>query len=177
LLTDPVALAFPFLLAFVLPAAEEIGLRGWHLDRLIDRFGTTTAALVNGATWAVWHAPFVLLPGYYADTTFDPQLSWWLPMIVLDTVLIVWVYLGTDRSILAALLFHGMMNLTGELLGISPEMYPFVLVGHALAAGAVVVRWRRTLPARPTGSLDQRTRPGSGPRGLSSGVPRPRTRA
>ncbi len=143
LLADPGPLAFLVVLSFVLPAVEEVGLRGYHLDRLQERFGVTTAALINGATWAIWHAPFVAFPGYYANTTFDPALSWWLPMIVLDTVLIVWVYERTGRSILAALVFHGMMNLTGEVLGITAGMYPFVLTGHALAAGAVIVWWRR----------------------------------
>lgn len=91
----------------------------------------------------MWHAPFVVLPGYYANTTFDPELSWWLPLIALDTLLFVWVYTSTGRSILTVLVFHGMMNFTGELLGISAEMYPFVVSGHAVAAGAVVVHWHR----------------------------------
>jgi membrane protease YdiL (CAAX protease family) len=85
----------------------------------------------------------VVFPGYYANTTFDPDLSWWLPLIVLDTLLFVWVYTRTDRSILAVLVFHGLMNLTGELLGISRDMYPFVVSGYAVAAGAVVVHWHR----------------------------------
>jgi len=110
---------------------------------LQERFSTTVAGLINGATWAVWHAPFVALPGYYANTTFDPDLSWWMPLIVLETLLFVWVYNGTHRSILAVLVFHGMMNFTGKLLGISPEMYPFVVSGYAIAAGVLVVWWRR----------------------------------
>jgi uncharacterized protein len=142
-LADPGALGFVLVLSFVLPAAEEIGLRGYYLDRLQERFGIVLAGLLNGVTWAIWHAPFVVFPGYYAATTFDPELSWWLPMIVFDTLLLVWVYNHTGRSILAVVVFHGMMNLTGEFLGISPEMYPFVLWGHALAAALVVVSWLR----------------------------------
>ena len=142
-LGDPGALAFLLVLSFVFPAVEEVGLRGYWLDQLRERHSTTVAGLVNGVTWAVWHAPFVLLPGYYDSTSFDPELSWWLPMIVCDTLLLVWVYDRTRRSILAALVLHGMMNLTGELLGIAPDMYPFVLTGHLLVAGAVLVDWRR----------------------------------
>lgn len=118
LLANPGPIAFLVVLSFVLPAVEEVGLRG-----------------------------------YYADTTFDPALSWWLPMIVLDTVLIVWIYERTGRSILAALLFHGMMNLTGEVLAITAEMYPFVLTGHALAAGAVILWWwHRGVAGEPASS-------------------------
>jgi len=154
-LTAPATLAFQLVLAFVFPAVEEIGLRGYWFDRLHERFSITVAGLINGGTWAVWHAPFVVFPGYYANTTFDPDLSWWMPLIVLDTLLFVWVYTSTNRSILAVLVFHGLMNLTGELLGISPAMYPFVVVGHAVAASVLVVSWHR---GRRTAALCQATR-------------------
>jgi hypothetical protein len=52
------------------------------------------------------------------------------------------VYDNTHRSILAALVFHGMMNFSGEFFGVSSEMYPFVLSGYALVAAVVVLRWR-----------------------------------
>lgn len=143
ILARPGALAFMLLLSFVFPAVEEVGLRGYWLDQLQQRFSTTTSGLINGLTWAAWHTPFVLFPGYYDNTTFHPQLWWWLPSIVLHTLLIVWVYNGTSRSILAVVLFHGMMNLTGELLGLAPEMFPFMLVGNALLGGLLVFAWRR----------------------------------
>jgi len=40
------------------------------------------------------------------------------------------------------LIFHGMMNLTGEWLRISPDMYPFMLVGSVAAAILVVLCWQ-----------------------------------
>jgi len=142
LFLNPGMLAFLLLLSFVFPAIEEIGLRGYYLDTLQQHMGPATAGLVNGAVWAVWHAPFVLFPGYYANTTFNPELYWWLPMIVCQTLLIVQVYNRTGRSILAVLIFHGMMNFTGEWLRISPDMYPFMLVGSVAAAILVVLCWQ-----------------------------------
>ena len=143
LFTEPGALAFLLLLSFVFPAVEEVGLRGYYLDELQKRFSTRIAGLINGGVWAVWHTPFVWFPGYYANTTFNPSLYWWLPMIVCTTLLIVQVYNHTQRSILAVLIFHGMMNFTGELLGISAEMYPFVLSGYAVLAMILLLQWRR----------------------------------
>lgn len=146
LLTDPRALAFTLVLSFVFPLVEEIGLRGYYLDQLQDRFSPTVAGLINGGTWAIWHTPFVWFPGYYADLTFSPELWWWLPSIVLQTLLIVWVYNNTQRSILAVLLFHGMMNFTGLIIGLAPEMQPFNLVGVSVLAGILIVLWHRTPP-------------------------------
>ncbi|MES1942670.1 abortive infection protein-like protein [Salinisphaera sp. PC39] len=139
---DPEALLFLLLLSFVFPAVEEIGLRGYYLERLQARLGVTAAGLVNGVTWAAWHAPFVWFAGYYANTTFHPALSWWLPMIVCHTLLIVHVYSRTGRSILAVLVFHGMMNFTGEWLRISSAMYPFMLYGNLVLAVLLVLCWR-----------------------------------
>ena len=140
---NPGMLLFLLLLSFVFPAIEEIGLRGYYLETLQQHFGPTTSGLVNGTVWAIWHAPFVWFPGYYANTTFNPELYWWLPMIVCQTLLIVQVYNRTGRSILAVLIFHGMMNFTGEWLRISPDMYPFMLTGNLLAAVLLIFWWNR----------------------------------
>lgn len=143
LFLDPVMLLFLVLLSFVFPAVEELGLRGYYLETLQQHLGPTAAGLINGVVWAVWHAPFVWFTGYYANTTFNPELYWWLPMIVCHTLLIVYVYNRTGRSILAVTIFHAMMNFTGEWLRISPDMYPFMLVGAVVPAMLVVFWWQR----------------------------------
>ncbi|WP_424005522.1 lysostaphin resistance A-like protein (plasmid) [Haloarcula salina] len=146
LLTDPRAMGFALVLSFVFPLVEEIGLRGYYLDELQDRFDPTIAGVINGGTWAIWHTPFVWFPGYYADLTFSPELWWWLPSIVVQTILIVWVYNNTRRSILAVLLFHGMMNFTGLVIGLAPEMQPFNLLGVTLVVTILVVSWQQSPP-------------------------------
>lgn len=120
---------------------EEIGIRGYWLDRLQERWSALGAGAINGTAWATWHTPFVLFPGYYANTTFEPELSWWLPRLVLNTIILVWVYNNTRRSILAVLLFHAFGNMTGELMGFAPEMYPFLLSGYALVVVILVAGW------------------------------------
>lgn len=143
ILLEPQRLAFLLLLSFIFPAVEEIGLRGYWVDVLRQRFSPVATGLINGCAWAAWHAPFVWFPGYYANTTFNPELWWWLPSIVIHALLLVWVYIETKRSILAVVLFHAMMNLTGEFLGLAPEMFPFMLLGNLLVAAMLVVTWRR----------------------------------
>jgi len=140
-LFHPVAMASIVAFAFVFPTVEKIGLRGYWFDQLQARFSALTAGLINGTTRAIWHPPFVLFTGYYAITTFQPDLSWWMPMLVLEAVILVWVYNHTRRSILAVLCFHGFGNLTGELAGFTPAMYPFVLSGYVVVAAALVAIW------------------------------------
>jgi membrane protease YdiL (CAAX protease family) len=144
-LTDPGAVVLLLLLCVVFPAAEEVGLRGYWLDRLRQHVPPLTAALLNGAAWALWHAPFVAFPGYYDQTAFAPALSWWMPLIVGHAVLIAWIYWATGRSLCAAVAFHAMMNLTGECLGLSPAVFPLA-PWLTLALVAIVARDWQTRP-------------------------------
>jgi hypothetical protein len=43
-----------------------------------------------------------------------------------------------------------MLNLTGEVLGLAPEMFPFQLLFLALVGGALVVSWQRDTDTLPT---------------------------
>ena len=140
-LFDPGALALLFAVAFLFPAIEEIGLRGYWFDQLQARFSALTASLLLGAVWAAWHVPLVYMSGYYEGTTFDPDLWWWLPSIVLTAIVGTWVYNNTRRSVLAVIGLHFVGNLTGETMGFAPEMYPYVVAGTALVALVVVVGW------------------------------------
>ncbi|AEJ19709.1 CPBP family intramembrane glutamic endopeptidase [Gracilinema caldarium] len=135
----PQNLAFMFVLSFIFPTIEEIGLRGYWIDELQNRLNPFFAALINGIFWAIWHTPFVWFPGYYINTSFYPELWWWLPSIVLHTVLIVWIYNKTNRSILAAVLFHGIMNFTGEFLGIDSILFPYMLIGYIFITTFIVI--------------------------------------
>ncbi|MFO7527590.1 MAG: CPBP family intramembrane glutamic endopeptidase [Marinobacter sp.] len=143
LFSNPGPLLFLLLLSFVFPAIEEVGLRGYYLETLQQHLNPVLSGVINGLVWATWHAPFVWFPGYYANTTFNPELYWWLPMIVCHTLMIMHVYNCTGRSILAVLVFHAMMNFTGEWLRISPDMYPFMLAGNVILAALAVLVWQK----------------------------------
>jgi membrane protease YdiL (CAAX protease family) len=142
ILTDPGTLVFMLSLGLFFPAIEEIGLRGYYLDRLQERFAPIIAGILNGGTWAMWHAAFVFFPGYYANTSYNPALWWWMPSIVLHTLIFVWVYNNTRRSVLAVVLIHSLMNLTGEFLGLADEMFPFQLPALVLVVAVLVASGR-----------------------------------
>ncbi|MDO9521162.1 MAG: hypothetical protein Q8K97_08375 [Pseudohongiella sp.] len=60
-----------------------------------------------------------------------------------ETLMIVQIYNCTGRSILAVVVFHGMMNFTGEWLRISQDMYPLLLTGNVLIAMLLIRLWKR----------------------------------
>jgi membrane protease YdiL (CAAX protease family) len=136
--------------AFILvfgPVPEELGWRGYALDRLQERWSPLSAALALGAAWGAWHIPLFVLKGYFGETS-PPPVPFMLD-ILLTSVLIAWIYNHTRASVLAAILFHFMVNLTGELLVPSRQvrLYRTGLIG-ILVMGLIL--WRGSaLRSRP----------------------------
>ncbi|WP_241431321.1 CPBP family intramembrane glutamic endopeptidase [Natronococcus amylolyticus] len=140
-LLEPGSLALLLAVALVFPVVEEIGLRGYWFDQLQARWSALAASLILGVVWAAWHVPLVYMVGYYDETTFQPELWWWLPSIVLTAIVGTWVYNNTRRSVLAVIGLHFVGNLTGETMGFASEMYPVVHLGTVLVAVCLVIVW------------------------------------
>jgi membrane protease YdiL (CAAX protease family) len=124
------------------PVPEEIGWRGYALDRLQERWSALGASLGLGAAWGAWHIPLFFMEGFYGEVTPEP-LHFMFNVTVLS-VLFTWIYNNTSRSVLAAILFHFMDNLTGELLQPSPEVRLAKTVIIILVVLVVLARWGPT---------------------------------
>ena len=130
-------------LGFVLllgPLPEEIGWRGYLLDRLQLRFSALGASLLLGAAWFAWHGPLFFVTGYYARAGGAPDSLQFGVMILLGAVLYTWIYNHTGRSVLAAILFHFSGNVSGELLDAPDAVYTYE--AYLTAVLVVVVLWR-----------------------------------
>lgn len=142
-LADPVGLMV--MVGFVLligPLPEEIGWRAYLQEHLQARGAAAlTAALLVGVVWWSWHLPLFHLPGYFDafERTAPTRLDFLLNILP-AAILYAWVYLGTNRSVLAVILFHFMENFTSEFLGLAEEVRPYRLGVLALAM-IVVVAW------------------------------------
>ncbi len=122
------------------PLPEELGWRGYALDRLQGRFSALTASLVLGVVWAAWHIPLFFVASSYQQGLGWGTVDFWryLSNMSFVSVLMTWVYNHTRRSILSAVLFHFMINFTGELFGLT-QRAEFFQLGFWLAATVVVV--------------------------------------
>ena len=118
-LIQPIQL-LPFAIFILLfgPLPEEIGWRGYGLDRLLGTYSPLTASLITGTFWALWHLPLFFIPGTYQSGLGIGTLSFWLFLIALlpDSILYTWIFRNTQRSTLGAILFHFATNYSGELL-------------------------------------------------------------
>ena len=125
------------------PLPEEIGWRGYALDRLQARSSALTSSLILGVVWALWHLPQFLVKGTYQESLGFGSRSFWIFMlnIMVISILYTWIYNNTGRSTLSAILFHFVVNFTGELFALSAraEVLSFGLT--VLTAVLIVATW------------------------------------
>jgi uncharacterized protein len=142
-LADPAGLVV--LLGFIMligPLPEEIGWRGFMLDRLLAGHGVFVASLAVALAWWSWHLPLGLLPGYFDAFSRQPGLLGQLASLIPTAIIYTWVYISTRRSVLSVIIFHFMGNLTGQMLEPSDATRLVRLVMEAGMALLILTFWK-----------------------------------
>ncbi len=121
---------------------EEIGWRGYALDRIQSRFNALTSSVLLGSIWALWHLPLWFMPG--SSLRFAPVGSFVVGLLSLSVIL-TWIYNNTGKSALAATLTHGTSNAAHTLfpvfisVGNGQPIYTYWSLVSAVAATAIVL--------------------------------------
>ncbi len=120
IVTNPLNIFLVLMLSLISgPLNEEFGWRGYALDRLLIRFGFLKGSLFLGFVWAIWHLPWYFTPGQaqynlLQDSVFHALM--FIPSVMMLSVFVSFVYVKTNRSILAGALVHMFSNLIGSQL-------------------------------------------------------------
>jgi membrane protease YdiL (CAAX protease family) len=135
------------------PLPEEIGWRGYALDRLQARWNALVSSLILGAVWTLWHLPLFFIEGTYQNGLGVGTFSFWLFMLdkVPQSVLMTWVYNHNRRSTLSAVLFHFMVNFIGELFELTARADVFLILLWIVAAVVVTLAMGPEKLTRQTG--------------------------
>lgn len=122
------------------PLPEEIGWRGFALDRLQLRMSALASSLALGTIWASWHLPLFYIPGTYQyDLGFGTVRYWlFLAQFLPISVLMTWIYNGTRRSTLSAVLVHFSWNLGAALVPKTDRIAAFEFLFFIGAALVVI---------------------------------------
>jgi membrane protease YdiL (CAAX protease family) len=125
------------------PLPEELGWRGYALDLLQARYSALVSSLILGAVWALWHLPLFLILGTYQHGLGIGSHSFWIFLItiVFQSILLTWIYNHNRRSTLSAVLFHFMVNYSGELFALTDRAEIYQSVLWAVFVIAVVAIW------------------------------------
>jgi membrane protease YdiL (CAAX protease family) len=142
ILEDPLQLVpLAIFILFFGPLPEELGWRGYGLDRLQTRYNPAAASLLLGLVWALWHLPLCVMAG-------TPQaefglLTWpffrYMLQVVASAFVHTWVFNHTGRSTLAAVLLHFSGNAAGELFSLSANGENLLILLQLAVAGAIAI--------------------------------------
>ena len=119
---------------------EEVGWKGYCEDSIGNYMNWFNESLIFGAIWSFWHFPLLFIQGtYQAGLMVNPLyvVNFFVSGIPLGYI-ITWVYLASDRSILACMIFHLFVNFLQEKIAMTPET-KCVETLVVIAATAVIV--------------------------------------
>lgn len=143
MVSNPLSLIASILFASLIPFIEELGWRGYVLDRLQDKQSALASSLILGVLWSVWHLPMFFIEGSYQAGLGIGTLEFWMFFlsIVPLTFVFTWIYNNTKRSTLAVILFHAMVNFTGELIALSKNADTIYSLSWFVVAIAITAIW------------------------------------
>ncbi len=131
-----------FLIVFLSCSLEEIGWRGYGIDSLHSKYNLWQTSLIFASIWSLWHVPaFFIKNGYFQEEVWSlgfVYVATYFISLFPITIVINWLYNKNNRSILIAILFHTVMNLSYGLLQIQPFTRIIIMVLLLLSAAIVV---------------------------------------
>lgn len=113
----------PVLLLLLLAAGfEELGWRGYAFDSLQSRYTYFKASLIFSILWSLWHFPLIFVNNSYQYEIFHQNIwfgvNFFISIIPMG-VIISWMCIKNGKSVMAAIFFHFVINLSQELLAIT----------------------------------------------------------
>ncbi len=105
------------------PLGEELGWRGYALPKLFQLFNPFKSSMILGIVWAIWHFPKFFLDGSIQFELADAYgvmmaLAGYTLYTILLTLMITLLFVKTNGSVWAAMLFHAMSNFSHGLVTI-----------------------------------------------------------
>lgn len=118
-----VGIAGAFLTITLASIIEEVGWKGYCEDSIGNYMNWFWESMIFGVLWSFWHFPLIFIQGtYQAGLMVNPLyvINFFISGIPMGFV-ITWVYLVSDRSILACIIFHFFVNFLQEKIAMTPE--------------------------------------------------------
>lgn len=149
------------------PLSEELGWRGYALDRLQTRWNALVSSLIVGVMWALWHLPLFFMVG-------TSQKEWGIPFmgfamgVTALSVLFTWLHNNTGGSVWAAIFFHWVYTYAAGVVASGVPRSPLYnwleYLPYVAAAAVVTAAWgpgtlRRKQPRRSAEAPPEVPRP------------------
>lgn len=123
------------------PLLEELGWRGYGVDSLRSRFNLFLTSLIFAFLWSMFHLPLFFIKDYYHHGLWEMGSIYtanFFLSVLAGAILLNWVYYKNKRSILAAFLFHFMINLFSVVFQ-TEQFTKCILTALLLSLSVVVI--------------------------------------
>ncbi|HVM71623.1 MAG TPA: type II CAAX endopeptidase family protein [Anaerolineales bacterium] len=133
------------LILFLAPTFEELGWRGYGVDSLRSKFSLFKTTLLFAGLWALWHLPLFFIHGYYQNDLWNMGSLYVINFFISvlpATIMMNWLYYKNERSILAAILFHFMLDLFSVLFQ-TEQFTKCIITVLLLAISMAIISWDR----------------------------------
>jgi len=90
------------------PLGEELGWRGFALNKLEMKYSPLTSALILGFFWGLWHFPLWLLSGYTGFLLLKYILFFMIAIMSFNIV--ITVFYNKNRNLLIPIILHLLFN-------------------------------------------------------------------
>ncbi|WP_440951649.1 MmRce1 family CPBP family CAAX prenyl protease [Methanococcoides sp. FTZ1] len=132
----------PVLLLLLLAAGfEELGWRGYAFDSLQSRYTYFKASLIFSILWSLWHFPLVFVNNSYQYEIFHESVWYgvnFFVSIIPMGMIISWICIKNGKSIIAAIVFHFIVNISQEILNISQTTKMIETAVLVIVAAAII---------------------------------------
>jgi membrane protease YdiL (CAAX protease family) len=145
LLAQPAGLLVVPILYFVQAGLEELGWRGYMLDRVQAMWSPLPASLVVGIFHAFWHLPLFWVVGTnQMKIGFGPDFVLFVASGVAASIYFTWCYNDNRGSVLAVTLLHFSGNLSLDLFTAPGPQFRIYQLLHIVVAAVIGAVWLRT---------------------------------
>ncbi len=120
---------------------EEVGWKGYCEDSIGAYMNWFWESMLFGAIWSLWHFPLIFIKGTYQATLMVNPLfviNFFVSAIPMGFI-ITWVYLASDRSILACMIYHLVINFLQEKIAMTPETKCVETIVVTIVAAIIVI--------------------------------------
>jgi membrane protease YdiL (CAAX protease family) len=137
--TQPLVIPVIVVLYFLQAMLEDLGWRGYMLEKALQFLRPVRAALFVGIFHAFWHLPFFFIVGTN-QIKMGLGFDFWLfvAQAISFSIYASWCYVDNRHSTLAAILLHTVGNLCNDIFTLPGGTLKFQLYTLFMVVGAVV---------------------------------------
>jgi membrane protease YdiL (CAAX protease family) len=136
-----VGIAGAMLTVTIAAILEEVGWKGYCEDSIGAYMNWFWESMIFGVLWSLWHIPLIFIEGtYQAGLMVNPLyvVNFFVSGIPMGFI-ITWVYLASDRSVLACMIYHFFVNFMQEKIAMTPETKCVETIVVTIVAAVIVI--------------------------------------